>query len=122
MEKQVATGKTEKILLGLTTLFLLVLLGLSWQDRRTPPPAPITVETEMDVPQEEILPDLTPLNLNQATAEELMELPGIGPKLAQRILEYRAAAGSFESVEELMEVSGIGEKKLEEFRSRVCVE
>ena len=122
MEKQVATGKTEKILLGITTVFLCLLAVLWWRDGQTPPPAPLTVETEIQVPQEEILPDLTPLNLNEATAEELMELPGIGPKLADRILDYRAVKGPFTSVEDLLEVSGIGEKTLEEFRSRICVE
>ena len=74
--------KTEWLLLGLTGLFLCILLGLFVHDRQTAPP----VETEVQVPQEEILPDLSPLDLNTATAEELATLPGIGAELAGRIV------------------------------------
>lgn len=48
------------------------------------------------------------LNINLATAEELMLLPGIGEVLAQRILEYWETNGAFSSVEDLLNVSGIG--------------
>ena len=102
--------KTEWLLLGLTGLFLCILLGLFVHDRQTAPP----VETEVQVPQEEILPDLSPLDLNTATAEELATLPGIGAVLAQRILDYREENGPFETVEEIMEVSGIGEGRYRE--------
>ena len=61
---------------------------------------------------EATLPD-HPLDLNTATLEQLDALPGIGPVIAQRILDYRAAHGSFASVTELLEVEGIGEKRLE---------
>ena len=53
------------------------------------------------------------VNINTATLEELQTLPGIGPVLAQRILDYRAEHGSFSSLAELTEVSGIGTKRLE---------
>ncbi|MFC5338368.1 helix-hairpin-helix domain-containing protein [Leucobacter denitrificans] len=61
------------------------------------------------------------LNLNQATAEQLEQLPKIGPALAQRIIDWRDANGSFSSVDQLLEVSGIGEKTLDQFRDRVGV-
>lgn len=54
------------------------------------------------------------VNINTATAAELQSLPGIGPVLAQRIIDYREANGPFRSVGELGMVSGIGEKKLED--------
>ena len=110
--------KTEWLLLGMTGLFLCVLLGLFLHDRR----ADVPVETEVQVSQEAILPDLSPLHLNRATAEELAELPGIGPELARRIAAYREEHGPFETVEELMEVSGIGQGKLDGLEGRVTVE
>ena len=52
------------------------------------------------------------VSLNTADATALDTLPGVGPVLAQRILDWRAAHGRFTSVDELGEVSGIGEKLL----------
>ncbi|MDO4917682.1 MAG: helix-hairpin-helix domain-containing protein [Rothia sp. (in: high G+C Gram-positive bacteria)] len=52
------------------------------------------------------------INLNTATAEELESLPRVGPKLAQKIIEYRETHGSFTSVDQLNEVSGIGDTML----------
>ena len=111
--------KTEWILLALTGAFLCVLLVLFFRDQARVEAAGI--ETDIEVPQEEILPDLSPLNLNTATQEELAQLPGIGEELARRIVEYREANGAFESVEELMEVSGIGEGKFAGLEGRITV-
>ena len=68
------------------------------------------------------MPELAPLDLNAAPAEELAELPGIGPELARRIVAYREEHGPFDTVEELMEVSGIGQGKLDGLEGRVTVE
>jgi comEA protein len=62
-----------------------------------------------------------PINLNTATAEQLEAIPGIGPVLAQRIIEYRQTHGRFQSVDELLEVRGIGSKRLENMRPYVVV-
>ncbi len=62
-----------------------------------------------------------PLNLNTATAEQLEAIPGIGPVLAQRIVEYRKTHGKFQSVDDLLEVQGIGQKRLENMRPYVVV-
>jgi competence ComEA-like helix-hairpin-helix protein len=56
------------------------------------------------------------VNVNTATTEQLVALPGIGPATAEKILEYRKENGPFESPEDLLEVSGIGPKKLAKIR------
>jgi competence protein ComEA len=61
-----------------------------------------------------------PIDINQADGQELQKLPGIGPKLAQRILDERAKS-PFQSVEDLRRVSGIGPKILERLRPYVKV-
>lgn len=111
--------KTEWVLLGLTAVFLCGLLGLFAHDRAVM--AESTVMTRFEVPQEEFMPDMAPLDLNAATAEELTALPGIGEELARRIVEYRTENGPFEKIEEIMEVSGIGEAKLAGLEGRVTV-
>ncbi|MGO4341427.1 helix-hairpin-helix domain-containing protein [Pedococcus sp. 2YAF34] len=61
------------------------------------------------------------LDLNSATAAQLEELPGVGPVLAQRIVDWRTEHGRFASVDELGEVSGIGEKIFAELQPKVSV-
>lgn len=59
------------------------------------------------------------INLNHADAALLETLPGIGPKLAERIITWREEHGGFTSPNDLMQVSGIGEKLFEELRQRI---
>lgn len=61
------------------------------------------------------------LNLNAATKDELIALPGIGPAKAQAILDYRSANGGFKSVEELKDVKGIGAKRFEKLKAELTV-
>jgi competence protein ComEA len=61
------------------------------------------------------------VNLNTATPAELDALPGIGPALAQRIIEYRTAHGGFRSVDDLRRVEGIGDAKFAQLKDRVTV-
>jgi len=61
------------------------------------------------------------VNINTAALEELDKLPGIGPVLAQRILDYRRQKGPFRTIEDLQNVSGIGVKKFEEIKELITV-
>jgi competence protein ComEA len=62
-----------------------------------------------------------PVNLNTATLEQLETLPGVGPVLAQRIIDYRDQHGGFTSVDQLRQVSGIGDAKFNDLKNRVSV-
>ena len=61
------------------------------------------------------------VNINTASAEELQTLSGIGPSMAQSIIDERTKNGVFASVDDLMRVSGIGEKKLAKIKDFICV-
>jgi competence ComEA-like helix-hairpin-helix protein len=65
--------------------------------------------------------DMSPIDLNQATSDELAALPGIGQALAQRILTYRETVHPFEEVIELAAVPGISERMLRRFQDQVTV-
>src|SRR5262245_31083388 len=56
------------------------------------------------------------VDVNAATEEEFVSVPGIGKSLARRIVEFRDKNGPFKQIEELMKVQGIGEKSLEKLR------
>jgi competence protein ComEA len=79
----------------------------------TPPPTPPT-STTTTAPN-------TPVNLNTATLAELDALPGVGPVLAQRILDYRTQNGPFTTTDQLQEVPGVGPKKLNSLKPHVRI-
>jgi competence protein ComEA len=62
------------------------------------------------------------INLNTATLVELMTLDRIGPKYAQRIIDYRETYGPFEKIEDIMKVKGIGQKTFEANKDKITVE
>ncbi|MFG3257965.1 helix-hairpin-helix domain-containing protein [Streptomyces sp. NPDC048172] len=61
----------------------------------------------------------TPVSLNSATPEQLETLPGVGPVLAQHIIEFRTEHGGFTSIDQLREVNGIGEKRFADMKPQV---
>lgn len=62
------------------------------------------------------------VNINTASVEQLKLLPRVGPALAQRIVEFRAAHGPFKAPEELIAVRGIGEKSFANLKPYVAIE
>ena len=98
----------EKATLFLLIIFFLLGLGLV-QWRRQQPSFTLSVLSEkspVPVPSPKI-------SLNSATVEELTRLPGIGPKLALRIVVFRTRQGRFVSLNDLLEVKGIGPRLYE---------
>lgn len=65
--------------------------------------------------------NMGPLDLNRASAADLEALPGIGPVLARRIVEHRAAHGPFQHLEDLLRVRGVGPRLLDRLRHRVVI-
>ncbi|MET0681872.1 MAG: helix-hairpin-helix domain-containing protein [Casimicrobiaceae bacterium] len=61
------------------------------------------------------------INLNTASKEELVALPGIGPAKAQAIVDYRNSHGQFKSIEEVKDVKGIGAKRFEKLKGELTV-
>ena len=65
--------------------------------------------------------DIKTINLNTADVTELQNLPGVGPKKAELIIQYRQEKGSFSKIEDLTEVQGIGEKTFAKIKSQLTV-
>ena len=96
----------------------------SSQAQPTQEPAGETIPVEEDTSSEgpqEVLAEKS-VNLNTATLEELDLLPGVGPAIAQRIIDYREQNSGFYDIEEIMEVSGIGEKTFAKLEPYITVE
>lgn len=109
------------LLLYLGALAALGLAGLAARDAFTPRPV---INLSLQSAQGGILPVQEPggqVNLNTATKEELMSLPGIGSHLAEQIIRQREAQPFF-FLEDLRQVSGIGEKRLDALRGLAYVE
>ena len=102
--------KTDLFLLGLTVLFLLA-VALTWL--LTPRTARGDYEIEAEQPTEDAA-QLRMVNINTAGVDELDSLPGIGPVLAQRIVDWRTA--------QLLEVDGIGQTVLEGIQDFIVTE
>jgi competence protein ComEA len=121
------TRQEQRAILLLLLTFVTGSLVWWYRQRQSPPVvAPVEVATfeeyayllrrdSVAAPREtgdrsEKKPSSTLLDLNAATYEELLQLPGVGPVLAKRIVEHRRTNGPFRHLEELKNVKGIGAK------------
>jgi len=98
---------TIRIMMAAITAIALSATALSAQSKT---PAPKTTATAA-----------APVNLNTATAEQLATIPGVGQKMAERIIDYRQKNGGFKKVEDLMNVSGVGEKSFLKMKPLITV-
>ena len=100
---------------------VLTLLGiLTWMGVAAAA-GPPSAGAEQDVKSKAGASNELRIDLNTATKEELAELPGIGEKVAARVIAYREENGRFEKTEELMNVKGIGEKAFLRIRDNLLV-
>lgn len=119
-EKKTGGSGVYLVLAALTVLFAVSLVFLHKTSYEGTGHGGYTVTTQ-DRTDEITAPTRVLVNVNTATAEELETLTGIGPSLAQAILDYRAEHGAFETAEDLLNVKGIGEAKLEGFRAKITL-
>ena len=109
------------LLLG-TLLFVAFTAGVFWG--RLSPLQGDTIapqrQTVSNAPQEQEA-ESGKININTATEQDLMLLPGIGPALAQRIIEYRETKGIFEAPEDLMLIKGIGTATYEKLSQYITI-
>ena len=101
-----------RVAIALSFMFVLLVWSApaagAAQRATKPTPAPAAPSTQV-------------INLNTASATEIASLPGIGPKTAELIVQYREKNGSFKKIEEIMNVKGIGEKTFLKLKDRITV-
>ena len=124
-------GKAQRALLLVTALFLTFTLAFfigrrSVHAQITTEHAPEDLVRELpeqtDEPDQNAPAAAARVELNSATLSDLESLPGIGPVLAERIVQWRTENGPFVSAEQIMDVEGIGEGKYAEIRNQIYVE
>ena len=119
-EKKTKVSGVYLVLAALTVLFAVSLIFLHKTAYEGASHGNYTVTTQ-DKTDEITAPTRVLVNVNTADAEELETLTGIGPSLAQAIIDYRTEHGAFRTAEDMLNVKGIGEAKLEGFRAEITL-
>lgn len=128
------TESEQKIILFLTVAVLLGSGIRLYQSRWAPLPEPqvkaaqpeevfeqpVNEETEQTEETSSIQVS-DKININQATKEDLIRLPGIGEKTADQIIRYREINGHFSQTEDLMKIKGIGQKKYSQIKDKINI-
>ena len=106
--------RSRALLASVLVASVIAATGVTIQGQETKPVPPAKPAATAPTPA-------APVYLNTATAAELEKLPGVGPAMAARILEYRQKNGGFKKIEELMNVQGIGEKSFLKLKALVAI-
>ena len=121
-------GYSLLIKFGMLAAAIAVVLWIGWPapEEGTPksgPDQPAIAQAPPVAPGPSFSPvkPISKVDLNRASADELTTLPGVGPVLAQRMVEWRKTHGRYRSVDDLQEVKGIGKKRMEQLRPLVIV-
>ena len=118
--------RAEKFIIVFTLVFVVFTVGVHIGKGRRHDGFAITVQDAAETPAASAsaapeTADAGPVNINTASREELQTLDGIGPALAQRIIDYRSENGDFADIGDIMNVSGIGSAKFEKIRDYITV-
>jgi competence protein ComEA len=81
----------------------------------------LVVSSESGGTSFQVAPSSSQISLNQASSSQLEDLPGVGPALAGRIIDWRVANGGFKAKEDLLNVAGIGDKLFASFKDLVTL-
>ena len=121
--------KSEKCALIICIVFLALSLGFALGQREQESTFVVTessfsaeMETATFTESGRPLPVTAKVNINTASAAQLETLEGIGPVLAQRIIDYREAEGGFKTIEDITKVRGIGAAVFEDVREHISVD
>ena len=113
--------KGRRILLLIFALGLSMVVGVFLGRNHRGHYAQLPINTNTESSQHQISVEELKLDINSASLTQLMDLPGIGPTLADRIIVYRERNGAFQSVEDLLLIEGIGPKKLSQIETLITV-
>ena len=110
------------LLPSIAVIFLAFASGVLYGHYTAETTAPITVDAEITAEDPNTSKVISgKININTATKEDLLYVPGIGEVIAEKIIEYRETNGPFITYEDLENVSGIGPKKLEQLSEFLTV-
>jgi comEA protein len=122
-------NRNEQVVLLMLSAALLVGIIISYIDRENTHSIPdFDVQKSAvpvpQIPEETHITDTgiaVSIDVNTATTKDFEKLPGIGPQIAQRIVDHRTKTGSFTTLEDLTKVSGVGPKTLERLRPMITL-